>query len=233
MTTPALGPTETVSVSRKTDESGSEIDIDLAPADDASMYTSNAVKSGYEIDVDVWSGQTLKRGGDDDLGTPQEATVYTNIDPATEQLLRLGDADTAVMLGANDVLVLDPREDVATINDEVMEMDTFGATYNGIPGMFTCGAGAVECAMIETTTLTGGQIIITNSFELLAGGHLNPTTLSKHMRRKTPTICILGIGCSHRIPLMVKWYTSSLPSSVLWIMSSMWNPYLRTMPATP
>ena len=61
------------------------------------------------------------------------------------------------------VFVLDPGQDVDTIN-MASDMDRmFRAAYNGIPGTFTCVADA-SCAVIATNTITGGQTIITNSF---------------------------------------------------------------------
>ena len=151
---------------RGTAVSGGETTITLTHAGDSSAveeveYTSGAVDTGHEIDG--WSGQTMSRSEEDVLDTPQQATVYTNIDPATEQKLTLGDADTAATSpDASNVYVLDPGEDVADINMDVMEMDTFRATYNGIPGTFTCGAGT--CATIDLTPVTGGQMNITNTF---------------------------------------------------------------------
>ena len=42
--------------------------------------------------IDGWPGQTLKRGGNDELATPQDATFYTNIEKATEmKLMYTGD----------------------------------------------------------------------------------------------------------------------------------------------
>ena len=105
----------------------------------------------------------MSRSEETALPTPQEATVYTNIDPATEQKLTLGSETTsATSADGNNVYVLDPGEDVDTINDDVMDMSTFRATYNGIPGTFTCADGT-NCVEIATSTITGGQIIITNT----------------------------------------------------------------------
>ena len=63
---------------------------------DTVKYTSQAVDTGHAFDDD-WSGQTLKRSD----GEAQEATVYTNIDPATPQKLKLGEdvSDTDAVWG--------------------------------------------------------------------------------------------------------------------------------------
>ena len=132
----ATGTAPTATVTRETAVSGGDTTITLTGTVTDVEYTSGAVDTGHEIDG--WSGQTMSRSDEDDLPTPETATVYTNIEPATEQKLTLGDATNAVPRGANDTIVLDPGEDVADINMDVMDMDTFRATYNGIPGTFTC-----------------------------------------------------------------------------------------------
>ena len=162
----STGTAPAVTVTRGTAVSGGETEITLVPDEETSAeaeveYTSGAVDTGHEIDG--WSGQTMSRSEEGVLDTPQQATVYTNIDPATEQKLTLGDADEAAPPpDASNLYVLDPGEDVADINMDVMEMDTFRGTYNGIPGTFTCGAGT--CETIEVTPVTGGQMNITNNF---------------------------------------------------------------------
>ena len=144
--------------------------------------------------------------------------------------LTLGDVDmktAAPPPDADNVYVLDPGEDVADINMNVMDMDTFRATYNGIPGTFTCANATDECADYchygeyrHRRSNESSRILL-----LLTGGHLNPTTMSNQRRRKTPTICILGIGCSHRIPTMRRRITRSLPSSAALLLriSSLWD----------
>ena len=149
-------------VVRETAVSGGDTTITLTHSGAGADVEYGTPVTGNEIDG--WPSQTRSRSDEDDLPTPQEATVYTNIEPATEQKLTLGDADTpATMPNVNNLYVLDPGEDVAAINMDVMDMDTFSATYNGIPGTFTC-ADADSCATIEVTPVTGGQMNITNSF---------------------------------------------------------------------
>ena len=162
------GTAPMTTVERETAISGGDTTITLThdgdlPAAAAVEYTSEAVDTDHEIDG--WPGQTMSRSDADDLPTPQVATVYTNIDPATQQLLKLGDADTAVTTpDGENVFVLDPGQDVDTINMAMSDMDRmFRAAYNGVPGTFTCVADAT-CADIATSTITGGQKIITNSF---------------------------------------------------------------------
>ena len=171
------GTAPAVTVTRKTVVSGGETEITLVPdgesdAQAAVEYSIGPVDSGHEIDN--WSGQTMSRSDEDELPTPQEATVYMNIEPATEQKLKLGDADATTPVAPpapsqDNLYVLDPGEDVDAINMDVMDMDTFRATYNGIPGMFTCAdADICENNDIAVTTVTGGQMNISNSFT--AGG---------------------------------------------------------------
>ena len=123
----------------------------------AVKYTSKAVDTGHKIDG--WSGQTLKRSDDTDLPTPQEATVYTNIDPATKQKLKLGDGDEVAVTvpNATNVFVLDSGED----DDETINKDesSFRVAYNGVPGTFTCVGDT--CADINTDTddNTGQRVI--------------------------------------------------------------------------
>ena len=144
---------DTITVKRSTD--GSETTIMLTTDDDTVKYTSQAVDTGHEIDD--WSGQTLKRSSSD--GEAQEATFYTNIDPATPRKLKLGDDATTDVgvprASATNVYLLDSGQDV--------DMDTrmFRATYNGIPGTFTCAALVINCAPIMTATNNGGQTFIT------------------------------------------------------------------------
>ena len=156
------GPT--TAVTRNT--GGSETTITLTHTTgsteaNAVKYTSEAVDTGHKIDN--WSGQTLKRSDDTNLKTPQEATVYTNIDPATPQKLKLGDGDTTVTTpGATSVFVLDSgQDDDATLN---MDKSMFRAAYNGVPGKFTCEAGDT-CANIVTDTdgNTGQRIILSST----------------------------------------------------------------------
>ena len=164
------GTVPAVTVTRETTVSGGETEITLVPADGATPahaeveYSIGPVDPGHEIDG--WSGQTMSRSEEMVLDTPQEATVYTNIDPATEQKLTLGgEMESAPDADGNNVYVLDPGEDVDAINMDVMDMDMdtfFSATYNGIPGTFTCAAFA-NCVSIATSMITGGQIIITNT----------------------------------------------------------------------
>ena len=165
LATRGTAPT-TATVTRGTAVSGGDTTITLTGTVTTVEYTSEAVDTGHEIDG--WSGQTMSRSDEDDLPTPETATVYTNIDPATEQKLTLGDADSAAPNpDASNLYVLGAGEDVADINMDIADMDTFSATYNGIPGTFTCG-DAGDCTTIEVTTVTGGQMNITNNFT--AGG---------------------------------------------------------------
>ena len=146
-------PRATATVTRNTD--GSETKITLAHfpvfGNDVDDYESEAVEAGYEIDD--WSGQTLKRVNDEgDLQKPQEATVYTNIEPATPQKLKRGGEDEKALgcdPGAIHVYVLGDGEDVADINTD--DSSSFEATYNGHPGTFTCPAGVDNCSDIEVT----------------------------------------------------------------------------------
>ena len=146
----------TVTVSRETG-SGGEIEIKLAHGDGGvtAEYPPDAVESGYEIDD--WFGQTLNRD-DEDVTTPQEATVYTNIDPATSQKLKRGGVGNAelVIPGLMNVYVLGDGEDV---DDIISDMSAFEATYNGVSGTFKCPTD-IPCTIAVDTVNEGGQVII-------------------------------------------------------------------------
>ena len=152
------GAPTTIAIKRNTD--GSETTIMLTHT--GGNMDANAVKykSGEAVDaIGDWSGQTRKRSDNEHLLTPQKATVYTNIDPATRQKLKLGDGDAARVSApsATNVFVLDSGQD----DDDTISMDesTFRVTYNGIPGTFTCAGD--DCVDITTLTddKTGQRII--------------------------------------------------------------------------
>ena len=159
-----------VTVKRNTDGSEATITLTHEPAADV-KYSSQAVDSD-EIDDwtgDDWSGQTLKRSDDMELPTPQEATVYTNIEPATPQKLKLGDGNLASVTppDATNVFVLDSGQD----EDDTINMDEsmFRITYNGVPGTFTCVGDS--CADIVTATdVNTGQRIITDGTTFVNDG---------------------------------------------------------------
>ena len=95
-------------VTRNTD--GSVATIALTHDSVGNKYTSEAVGSNYG-----WSGQTLKRDNRTDAEpmptTKDEATVYTNIDPATPQLLKYASDDMVPSLSSTVTFVLDAGQD--------------------------------------------------------------------------------------------------------------------------
>ena len=95
----------------------------------AEEYTSEEVDTDHEIDG--WPGQTLKRGGTDELGTPQEATVYTNILAATPGKLMFTGPTVPNLDVSRFVLNADQGED-----GDLTE--SFTGAYGDIPGTFTC-----------------------------------------------------------------------------------------------
>ena len=124
--------------------------------------------------IDGWPGQTLKRGGTEDLMTPQEATVYTDIEAATEQKLKRG-GEGEVALGNPDVsmahvyVLLGNVEEIDDINDNE---STFRATYNGESGTFTCpddndNCNAIEATFKATTTTDG----VSETSTIMCGGN--------------------------------------------------------------
>ena len=159
---------EEISVERSTD--GITTTVALMPQDtDTIGYTRKAVDTGHEING--WIGQTLTRGdGTDGLAIPEEATVYTNIEPSTPQKLKYeGTGDDAVPAPGNlFVFVLDAGQgNDGSLNMEKENMARkFRGAYGDASGTFTCAADAT-CTAIETDTNAGGQRVLTNQ---LSGG---------------------------------------------------------------
>ena len=101
---------------------------------------------GYESEAvdpnNGWMGQTLKRSDTDDattevLTTPQEATVYTNIKPATQGKWKFMGTDAPALTVM--AFVIDADQELTN-----MDGDTFTGAYiradkTRIPGTFTCG----------------------------------------------------------------------------------------------
>ena len=128
-----------VVVTRDT-EGETEIDLTTPPVSEE-VYVPEA-----ETDQVIrgWPGQTLERGGNDVLGTPQEATVYTNIKAATPAMLMFTGND--VPAPATSRFVLDPKQD----EDEDLT-DSFTGAYGSVPGTFTCDDDTeVRCTGVAT-----------------------------------------------------------------------------------
>ena len=107
------------------------ITLDHGP-DDTIDYASKAVDSGYEIDG--WDSQTLTR----DSGTTrkpklEEATVYTNIEPATAKKLKIDLGDVGGLTSPR--FVLDSGQGPESKLVTAME---FTGKFGSIPGTFTC-----------------------------------------------------------------------------------------------
>ena len=91
------------------------------------------------------------------MPTPQEATVYTNIEPADRQKLEYGGDEGNVGLpppSATVSIMVDAGQDDGDINDDM----EFTGSIGGVPGTFMCDD---TCGVIETETNEGGQTIIT------------------------------------------------------------------------
>ena len=150
------------SVTRNADGSVTTITLthNVDNASDMVEYTSRAVDTDHEIAG--WDGQTLKRSSDDVddmLATPQEATVYTNIEPATERKLTYGGDDatsgaTVPPPSSANPIVLDAGQDAAEINMPAQgTARMFTGTIGGVAGTFTCAnTSAAICGAVTTMT---------------------------------------------------------------------------------
>ena len=109
------------------------------------------------------------------IAIPEEATVYTNIKPATPQKLKYGGTETgdvAVPTPGNlnvFVLALGQGSDGALSRETETEnvARTFRGAYGDASGTFTCAAAATTCTDVETGTNDGGQRVLT--VQLAAG----------------------------------------------------------------
>ena len=160
------GELTAVGVTRSTD--GATTTITLTPSDTVGIeYTSTEVDAGHANRYSGWSGQTITRGGDDDLTIPEEATVYTNIVAATPKKLTYGGTgNTGGDVPAPSALVsfvlAAGQGNDASLNMVEQDMArTFRGAYGGISGRFTCAAGAT-CTDVETATNVGDQRILNN-----------------------------------------------------------------------
>ena len=114
-----------------------------------------------------WTTQTLTRGGSDTAGllTPEEATVYTNIENATPRKLTYGGdeptgAATIPAPSADVSIVLTDNKDVSMLHVSADTARTFTGTISGASGTFTCAASQA-CAEIVPSENAGGQMILT------------------------------------------------------------------------
>ena len=137
-----------------TNSTDDKIKITLKHSDmDTKEYSSEAVDTDHEIDD--WVGKTLTR----DVGTTrrpklEEATVYTNIDPATGKTLKIViDSE----LEASYPFVVDSGQD---IDSKLAAAKEFSASYGRIPGTFTCDEDKT-CALITTKDAKTGDRLIT------------------------------------------------------------------------
>ena len=136
----------TTGVTRSTDGNVTKITFELGDANPE--YTSEAVDTGHEIDE--WNGYTLKRNaGSPAMPQPDEATVYTDIKPATPGKLKYGgDGNPMVPPLTHFQFVLDAGQGVdADLDEEFTGVLITGGSR--IPGTFTCPATG-SCGLPET-----------------------------------------------------------------------------------
>ena len=158
----ALPEGGTIGVKRSTD--GVTTTVTLTTTEESPIpFTRKAVDTGYEING--WIGQTLKRGGIGVVGllTPQEATVYTNIEPSTPRKLKYGGDDSTAgavpdPAGADTVtFVLDAGQGTtSSLNIESVYRQFTGA-YGSISGTFTCAADTL-CTPVVTDDESVGHV---------------------------------------------------------------------------
>ena len=160
---PASVPEITATVTRDTENDGGETTIALAHGGEADPveYTDEVVDPNHG-----WPGKTLKRVvGDNDLATPEEATVYTKIELATEMKLTYGGEDAT---GGRNVppptitnpIVLDQEDDDINMPEDTARM--FTGTISGVYGTFKCANTTdVDCGEVMTmTNAITGQITL-------------------------------------------------------------------------
>ena len=110
---------------------------------DEDEYSSKAVDTGHRIDG--WVGQTLTRNvGSTRRPKLEEATVYTNIEPATGKKLKYDFTEDSTAVTALTLpFVLDSGQAPVA---KLMTAMEFTGKYGSIPGTFTCdGATAAAC----------------------------------------------------------------------------------------
>ena len=106
-----------------------------------------AVKYKNKVDtthgIDDWPHKTMERFDADDLKTRQEATVYTDIEPATPQTLRVNRRSDVPETGTSP-FVLEADQDDDTILNMANTARSFRGAYGDISGEFTCAAAATD-----------------------------------------------------------------------------------------
>ena len=149
----ATGQPDDIDVTRSTSGAGGKTTIELTHTgedEDAVQYAPVPVDRN-----NGWMGQRLTRaGGTEEMPTTQEATFYTNIEPADAKywtLTGVDDVPNPATVG-DLVFVIYPADQELTFEED----DTFTGAYirqdgNGtrIPGTFTCGAE--ECTNPKET----------------------------------------------------------------------------------
>ena len=154
-------------ITRSTD--GSDTTVTLMP-DSGDAATVEYMSANEETPViDGWIGITLNRSDDSLLLTPQDATVYTNIEASTMQKLMYGEEDgtavpvipTGTGISALD-FEIDPDQDLDAINDDMnMDKELTGsyimADGERIPGTFSCAAA--DCTEVTMRSVLGKSLL--------------------------------------------------------------------------
>ena len=147
-------------------------------------------------------GQTLKRDDSEAADTDadidalpaeemDEATFYTNIDPAKPGKLK-GISTIFASISVTDIVVdADLMLSGLTDEDDTFKAELVRTDGTRIPGTFTCDANTC----VPPTVATVSNLVIRSLVVIpLLIGNLNPTIMSKKGKLQTPIICISGIG---------------------------------------
>ena len=161
-----MGPPDSIGVSRSPD---GDTTITLTHvADTDAKYISGAVDTGHGIaGFAGWMGQTLKRDNSKAADTEadidavpademDEATFYTNIDPAKPGKLKFSKmvpAGVEEFAIAADLMIEDLAED-DTFRAELIRTDG-----SRIPGTFTCDAEPCDAVMIQSALVLGVTVL--------------------------------------------------------------------------
>ena len=175
---PTTGSPVTVAVSRS--PSGvTTIELTHVAGTEEVEY-AKAVDTGHEIAG--WMSQTLKRddseAADTDADTDavpademDEATFYTNIDPAKPGKLKdVSTVDLAEIAVDADLVLVGLTDEDDTFRAEIIRTDG-----TRIPGTFTCDADS--CAPVATDDLLVLGVTVLSDEILVKDGNLNPTIM--------------------------------------------------------
>ena len=163
----ATGAPATVGVSRSPSGVTTIELTHVADATDEVEYASEAVDTGHEIAG--WMGQTLKRDDSEAADTEadtdavpaeemDEATFYTNIDPAKPGKLKEVPETGVVEIAVDADLMLDGLTD----EDDTFRAELIRTDGTRIPGTFTCDADSCGAVTTDAELVLGVTVLSAN-----------------------------------------------------------------------